>query len=140
METEELKWHFLRGYVDGDGSIYTTKKSEQPGCNITSDSKEILVQIKEFSNTNCFITKNKLVWSGQYAVDFLNKLYKNKQDLYLERKYEKYTQFKHWFPYQSKEYISLKYKRLILDAPKPKKQNNIKDKNIWYLYLIKKIK
>jgi len=110
------------------------KKTEQPCCNITSDSKEILIQIKEFCNVNCFITKNKLVWSGQYAVEFLNKLYKNKQDLYLERKYEKYTQFKHWFPYQSKEYISLKYKRL---TPKPKKQNN-KDKNIWHLYLIKK--
>jgi len=27
LETEELKWHFLRGYVDGDGSIYTTKKN-----------------------------------------------------------------------------------------------------------------
>jgi hypothetical protein len=140
LKTKKLKWHFLRGYVDGDGSVFTTKDSKMPGCNITSDSKIILEQIHDFCNIICCINDNKLKCNGQYAVQFLNKLYEDKQNLYLERKYNRYFDFKDWFPYQSKNLKQFKYTRLISKAVKPKKQNNIRGKDIWHLELIKKIK
>jgi hypothetical protein len=92
---KELFRHFLRGMMDGDGSISKDK------CNLIS-SKEFL----EYLNYNYFnnkiyleeMTKNLNTWklhlqSYSTILDFLNYIYKD-STVYLDRKYQKYLQFK----------------------------------------------
>lgn len=136
LQTIKLKWQFLRGYFDGDGSVFTIKNinSVMPRCSITSNSVKMLEHIKNFCNIKCYAGKNELVWHGLKALEFLNKLYNNTQ-LYLERKYNKYIFFKDWFPRCSYTLDTFKYIRTIPDAYAP----IIRNKS-YNLFIIKKIK
>jgi len=106
---DEYFSHFVRGYFDGDGSVFYEKKNGKTHIKINITGGEpMLSHIKdEFAkrfkidlnlypvrrSKGCFI----LQAFGKKAVLFLNEIYKpikNKEtDFYLLRKYEKYKPF-----------------------------------------------
>lgn len=97
---------FIRGFFEGDGTIYFNKK----GTNVTfySISKKISEQILNICNSkveNCFRIKvsNREGFKTCYhvtcshrnnAIKFLNWLYSDLENLLLERKYKKYLELK----------------------------------------------
>ena len=99
----ELMCHFIRGYFDGDGCIYITKKN-RIRCHFDSVSTIFLEQLRKFLydtgiNSYLYISKNnngkykdlyRLEIAGvEYTQKFLQYIYNNSQ-IYLDRKYEKY--------------------------------------------------
>jgi hypothetical protein len=100
LENDFLKWSFLRGVFDGDGSIMSSKMgSTYPKCNITSNSHDLLKSIENFANTNCYVSykHNFINFNGEYAMVFLNKLYAN-SNYRLSRKYNTYLDWVCWEP------------------------------------------
>lgn len=104
--SEELYSHFLRGYFDGDGSIYQQVKNENnKKITLTFTSTEnFCKKIKEIVENNlgiycgiydasCHngITKVASL-SGTSAKKLLHWMYKD-ADLYLQRKYDRYKQY-----------------------------------------------
>lgn len=105
---KEYLWHFIRGYFDGDGSIYTTKSFSKNKCYIhwrisfigSYDfisslneiiSEEICCKIrKPYDNGNvCTI-----VYEGKNAIKILEKMYEHSCERNrLNRKYLKYLEF-----------------------------------------------
>lgn len=97
---KEYMSHFIRGYFDGDGCISITKTKQ---VNITG-SFDFINGLKEY------LTKNENIKFGVFNkrykdninsagtinlsrfshTDFFNYIYKNKNDLFLSRKYNKY--------------------------------------------------
>ena len=99
----ELMCHFIRGYFDGDGCIYITKKN-RIRCHFDSVSTIFLEQLRKFLyhigiNSYLYMSKNnngkykdlyRLEIAGvEYTQKFLQYIYNNSQ-IYLDRKYEKY--------------------------------------------------
>lgn len=95
--------HFIRGYFDGDGSIYINKQKHRITVTITS-TKQFCEKIKDITekelgifcgiyDASCHngITKVNSM-SGKSAVKFLDWIYKD-ADLYMERKYNKYCEY-----------------------------------------------
>lgn len=87
--------HFIRGFFDGDGSIFFRKNSKYADCNITSASESILLSIKEILSSfsiNSTIYKYEgrpyqLYIRENKSVDyFLNYIYKD-SEIYLDRKF-----------------------------------------------------
>ena len=88
---------FIRGYIDGDGSVMIGKnhKGEYIVPRIS------VLGTKEFLETLLLKTGWKhntiqhpsgayaIDWNGKYVMDYLNQLYQN-ATIYLDRKYEKY--------------------------------------------------
>lgn len=96
---EELKSHFIRGYYDGDGSVY--KSGNGLGIKIVSSYYFIQYLYDYLSNKNYHCTiddcKNKetqsLLISTQKDVrNFLEFIYKD-ATIYMERKYKRYHDF-----------------------------------------------
>lgn len=105
-----LHSHFIRGYFDGDGSLYYANDPKHPtGCKIIS-TKEFLEGIKQILKPigiSCHISINKepeqntdpkntfiLNISGNRNIlKFTNFIYDN-SSLFLKRKYERYLEFK----------------------------------------------
>ena len=105
---EKLRFHFIRGYMDGDGSI------THGGKNASVISLEILgteafltsyQKNVNFSDRRLYTFKHskikRSVINGPYAIYVLDKLYKNAH-IYLLRKYETY----------------LRLRRLALESPR----------------------
>lgn len=104
--SEELYSHFLRGYYDGDGSVYRYIKNENNKhitLTITSTEK-FCKRVKEIVekelgiycgiyDASCHngITKVASL-SGTSAVKLMNSMYKD-ADLYLQRKYDRYIEY-----------------------------------------------
>lgn len=98
----DLKNHFMRGYIDGDGSLYMGDRKGREGkkrfaVEIVGYNCKILDDINEYFNENGISSKiyfkrenNSKV--GVYGKDSINKLielvYIN-SNIYLDRKYEK---------------------------------------------------
>lgn len=61
LATDELKWHFIRGYFDGDGCISITKSGRQRS-GIASDSMDMLLSIASFVNIPHHLGKNQIEW------------------------------------------------------------------------------
>jgi len=101
--------HFIRGYFDGDGSIYNyfdnRTQCERYGCEIISTTffnEKLKRYIKSTLGLNPVIKYNKnhkkvtssLCFASKYeSLDFLNWLYQN-NSICLKRKYDKYLQIK----------------------------------------------
>lgn len=91
----DLIHHFMRGYIDGDGFIINTEKTQGMGFLGTYDF--ISVAIETFNLKRNKITdmhhKNGAKMYQLYAkkeyLNFLNLLYKD-ANIYLDRKYKKY--------------------------------------------------
>lgn len=104
-------WDFVRGYFDGDGSIYLDKQRKFISFNFTCGSKEFIFGLKDFLNNNGIYayytednrkdnkfkeqhTRYKLLINGMNnAYCFGEKLYQN-SELFLNRKREKYELLK----------------------------------------------
>lgn len=100
---QNLDRHFIRGFFDGDGSIYL-RKNRPNGfrANLTCASKEFLEVVSEkiiyntkINNCNVNITKNmyRIDKDKNDAIKILNWLYED-SNIYLNRKYEMYTRVK----------------------------------------------
>ena len=103
--SNDLMWHFLRGFIDGDGSIML--KHRETGCpdfviGITS-TKEMLEGIKKFLGkenlklSQRYPDRNNNIYSLQIggnfqAADICRNLYKD-ATIFMERKHDKYIQF-----------------------------------------------
>lgn len=89
-----LKWHFIRGFFDGDGCITINKKG-QYNFELCSHNiiflESILTFLKKYVNTNSHITKgdgaHRIRIGGNKKVYIIKKyLYENCEDLFLPRK------------------------------------------------------
>ena len=100
----ELIRHFIRGYVDGDGSLMLGKNHlgeyVKPRFNILGTENFLegildvtgwrKLKIQHPSNAYC------IEWSGFYVKDYLDFLYKD-STIYLDRKYNKYLKITNIF-------------------------------------------
>lgn len=95
-ENEELIFHYLRGYSDGDGTINKNKGNYV--FKLVIRSKSILNTITNWIKKYCNIDPKITIWENTYRLSiqnkkdyfiFLEKLYKN-ANIYLDRKYQNY--------------------------------------------------
>lgn len=99
LETEELKYSFLRGYFDGDGHVSNSQKKATPRCEIFSNSENMLRYISDFCKIPCRLDNNVLTFEGPNSIDFLGKIYENCGEYKLDRKY---TQMIEWLSWRKK--------------------------------------
>lgn len=105
--TENLFHHFIRGYFDGDGSIYSHKKDYAANLMSTEDfclvvksiiSKQVGLTSKIYKNESMLahgndITSYLLYRGNRRVAKLMNWLYQD-ATIYLDRKYQKYLQLK----------------------------------------------
>ncbi len=90
----DLKWHYIRGFFDADGSYYYNNTHR---VKISSFHPRILNEIQDFvkKGTIYHLTKNRNIYSfelnGDDAIFFMNNIYQGKC-LYLPRKYKKFIE------------------------------------------------
>lgn len=100
--SDSLKWCFLRGYFEGDGSIFITKYSrgwaDSLRVSIGSSSiamRMMIVTVCRASNINICMSQNNVQLSGKYAAIFLEKIYAECNGKFvLKRKYDTYKRLK----------------------------------------------
>lgn len=104
--------HFLRGYLDGDGTVYfnlTGTEGKWPRALVGfAGDKKILESINQILFTICGANINKVYhrtnihcvnWSGcRQSLNILRWLYKNStENTRLDRKYQIYIRMEEWF-------------------------------------------
>lgn len=103
---EKFQYDFIRGFLDGDGSIKHTKLNKKRGLidklyevSFTGTEK-MLKGIQSVLKTNTIPKENKKKHCWEYrfggnlqVIEILNKLYKN-ATVYLDRKYKIYNELK----------------------------------------------
>lgn len=96
-----LRIHFIRGYYDGDGSLFIPKKrktrAQQSTLSFVGTQKFLLKLREELSLTNTKMQSKGNAFAtyhgGNVKVEqYLNKIYEN-ATIYLERKFSKYQYF-----------------------------------------------
>lgn len=102
LSSDVLKWHFLRGYFDGDGCIITIKGRNCPKTSIVSNSSSMIRSIAEFVDLPCFVGRDVVQWSTIASMVFMTKLY-HKSTIRLHRKHDKWLSVKDWRPHFAKE-------------------------------------
>ena len=89
--------HFVRGYIDGDGSVMIGPKYT-PRLNILGTYDFLYNLRKQMGwKENKISYKNRqeqmgvcsIEWGGRYVINYLDDIYRN-ANIYLDRKYEKY--------------------------------------------------
>jgi len=101
----EMKWAYIRGVFDGDGSVTSVaaavvrakKGWPEPRCSIASNSKRSLEAIREFAGIPCHQGPDVLQWAGVGAVDFLGHIYDGAR-IAMRRKQELYFDWCNWAP------------------------------------------
>lgn len=109
FENKFLTWSFIRGFFDGDGSVYRDTKRKFIGFNFTSASKDFLKELQKFlyeegiyaylsqekrekSNLNITAPTYKIFITGlNNAYEFGKKLY-SEANIFLDRKKIKYDE------------------------------------------------
>ena len=98
----EFHSHYIRGYFDGDGSIYffTPKRylTEQVYMEFCSSNKSFLQEIKNILNMNCNSggwiedrdTYSRLTYSGRLQIKRIGKFLYDNSTIYLGRKKERF--------------------------------------------------
>lgn len=89
--------HFVRGYIDGDGSVMIGSKNT-PRLSILG-TYNFLYELRKqmgWKENKVLYKKSQektgvcvVEWSGRYVINYLDDIYKN-ANIYLDRKYEKY--------------------------------------------------
>lgn len=100
LANDDLRWAFVRGFFDGDGSIVKppgSKESRAPRCNIATGSLRMREAIKDFCGIPCYHGSDRLEWNGTAAMDFLAKLYDGAK-VWLGRKRDLYIDWCTWVP------------------------------------------
>jgi len=98
---DDLLKHFIRGYFDGDGSIWIYKRKNILRCKFTSGSKiflDSLSDILKLKNINTFIVKSNncfdLYIAGRDSTrNFLEYIYDD-SNIFLDRKFDRYITHK----------------------------------------------
>jgi len=102
IKDDYLLWCYIRGYFDGDGSLYYDKRSNQLRAKITSGSYSFIESFSEYLKRfeiKTYITSNKTdcgITGKECTRLFLSKIYDN-ANIYLDRKYKKYKKYKYLF-------------------------------------------
>ena len=98
---DSLKWCFLRGLFEGDGSVSIVKSPRGWADNLrvsigsSSLAMRMIVTFCRSSNINVGISSKEVRFSGQYAAIFLEKIYAEcDKKFVLKRKYDIYKQLK----------------------------------------------
>ncbi len=142
----ELRYHFIRGYFDGDGHIKYPKATKYPTCGITTSSEKFINFMEEniiipFSIYRDRGTVFKISFSSNNCLDFLHILY-DKCNISMNRKYDMYVLWKNWVPSfvgrLPKNNVSFKWSKSDKNAFPPKK-SRASDSG-YDLTLIKEIK
>lgn len=101
--SDDLLYPFIRGYVDGDGTIYVSSKNKSVLVIIGTYEflDEMLNRVKWKRNKfnqrkECKSNTYSLRWGGKIGMSILNLLY-GKSCVHLERKYQKYLNFAHLY-------------------------------------------
>lgn len=96
---KELSFHFIRGFFDGDGSIYFDNKRNRICINFTG-STNMLNSIKHIIGKDNVKLENKNNFSvlhldgNKQVIDTLTKIYENSSDeIVLSRKFKKFNEF-----------------------------------------------
>jgi hypothetical protein len=102
----DLQRHFIRGYFDGDGTIYSDDEHTSFGFGIMS-TNDFCTNVDRVVNEHIKvyfgyevpyengITTDISVYGNRNILKLLNWLYKD-ATVYLERKYQKYVKLKSW--------------------------------------------
>lgn len=98
LDTDDLRWAFIRGLFDGDGGINDIGTTRTPKCKIASSSTNMKKAISEFCKIPCHISDNGVEWWSLNALDFLGKLYIDCHNLCLSRKELLYWEWSSWIP------------------------------------------
>lgn len=91
---KDFQLAFIKGFIDGDGSIIYYQNTNQVRLSVVSYDKNILEDIKKYFNLHCSIVQNKQGnWTISYstlpAIEICTKLYDLNTPC-LERKYKKF--------------------------------------------------
>lgn len=93
--SDDLKWHFIRGYFDGDGHLGIRNVGIYKTCRISlsNGDKSILESIQKFSNVGS-LRKQENCWRLDIenitdCYNFLNLMYNN-SNYHLPRKFNKF--------------------------------------------------
>jgi deoxyuridine 5'-triphosphate nucleotidohydrolase len=97
LASDELRWAFLRGFFDGDGSVTTPVQTRGPRCNITTGSDRFREAVRAWCPIRGYYSGDKIEWDGNNALDFLGRLYE-RASYKLQRKYWLYHDWCLWVP------------------------------------------
>jgi len=103
IENNGLMWHYIRGYFDGDGSIYYDKNSNQLRIKITCGAPSFIKDFREYLdkyNIKTYVSSSGIdcgITGKESTRIFLSNIYDN-ANIYLERKYKKYQNYKYLWP------------------------------------------
>lgn len=98
LNSDELKWCFVRGLFDADGCVVSPSKSvSRPSCCIASNSDDMLDAIEKFCDIKCCRANNRLTWNSTYCLRFLTKMYEG-NSVCLNRKKRLYENWFDWKP------------------------------------------
>lgn len=106
--SDQLMWHFLRGYFDGDGSIRSINERKYKSdlyCSIASKSDGFRESLCNFLSSNNIKSWNYgrgsvNMWSD-HAYKFISMMYSNSSsDLRLDRKYDRFMEWTNKFNYE----------------------------------------
>lgn len=96
---KEFQYHFIRGFFDGDGSIYEDKKRNRVCINFTGTA-DMLNSIKHIFGKDNIKLENKNNFSvlhldgNKQVMNILTKIYENSsEEIVLSRKFEKFKKF-----------------------------------------------
>jgi hypothetical protein len=88
---KDLDIYFVRGVFDGDGYVsHSSNRRHRSG--ITSSSPDFLKSIQERFGGHIYGIS--IIWDYKKSFDFLNTLYSSKENLRLDRKFEKFQMYK----------------------------------------------
>jgi deoxyuridine 5'-triphosphate nucleotidohydrolase len=105
LATDDLRWAFLRGFFDGDGSISSINAAYRraqkgwpsPRAGLACTSPGMLDDIKRFVAIPAYHHAGGIEWSGVNALDFLGRVYRASSHR-LDRKYDLYMDWCCWMP------------------------------------------
>jgi deoxyuridine 5'-triphosphate nucleotidohydrolase len=97
LASDELRWAFLRGFFDGDGSVSTPVQTRSLRCDITTGSERFRDAVRAWCPIRAYYSGDKIEWAGNNALDFLGRLYEG-ASFRLERKYRLYQDWCTWVP------------------------------------------
>ncbi len=97
-----LKWHFIRGFFDGDGCISTINKRNDYMAELVSHNENFIKSLHVFIKNEICSNSNVTVGDGVFRiryggarqiVNIKNKMYKN-ATIFMDRKYEIFSKVK----------------------------------------------
>ena len=99
LESDALRWAFVRGFFDGDGHVVRPGTRTAPRCGITTSSAAMRAAILDFAQIPAYHDpkEGRLEWNGNAALDLLGALYDG-ATVYLARKRDLYLDWCTWVP------------------------------------------